>query len=100
MGEVSGDIDMLAEDNVPLEVALVQQVNDVPGVIKLIDYFDAPDSFCVVMERFNSGDLFDFVTEQGPLPERLAGGLFVQLVGAVGGCHEGGVVHRDVKDES
>merc|ERR1711862_943590 len=70
--EVSKDIDMLTEDNVPLEVALMQQVNDVPGVIKLLDYFDTPDSFYVVMERFNSKDLFDFITEQGPLPGHLA----------------------------
>merc|ERR1711982_215719 len=64
--EGSKDIDMLTEDNFPLEVALMKQVNDIPGVIKLLDYFDTPDSFYVVMERFNSKDLFDFITEQGP----------------------------------
>merc|ERR1712055_472880 len=80
--EVSKDIDMLTDDNVPLEVALMQQVNDVPGVIKLLDYFDTADSFYVVMERFNSKD------------------LFMQLVDTVGECHEKGVVHRDIKDEN
>merc|ERR1711862_590367 len=92
--------DMLTEDNVPLEVALMQQVNDVPGVIKLLDFFDTPDSFYVVMERFNSKDLFDFITEQGPLPEHLARDLFMQLVDTVSECHEKGVVHRDIKDEN
>merc|ERR1712179_859604 len=80
--EVSKDIDMLTEDNIPLEVALMQQVNDVPGVIKLLDYFDTADSFYVVMERFNSKD------------------LFMQLVDTVSECHEKGVVHRDIKDEN
>merc|ERR1712168_1480295 len=94
------DIDMLTEDNVPLEVALMQQVNDVPGVIKLLDYFDTADSFYVVMERFNSKDLFDFISEQGPLPEHLARDLFMQLVDTVSVCHEKGVVHRDIKDEN
>merc|ERR1711942_246697 len=98
--EVSKDIDMLTEDNIPLEVALMQQVNDVPGVIKLLDYFDTADSFYVVMERFNSKDLFDFITEQGPLPENLAKDLFMQLVDTVNECHEKGVVHRDIKDEN
>merc|ERR1711982_258678 len=83
-----------------VEVALMQQVNDVPGVIKLLDYFDTPDSFYVVMERFNSKDLFDFITEQGPLPEHLARDLFMQLVDTVSECHEKGVVHRDIKDEN
>ena len=41
-----------------------------------LDYFDTPDSFYVVMERF-SKELFDFITEQGPLPEHLARDLFM-----------------------
>merc|ERR1711970_1064259 len=98
--EVSKDIDMLTDDNIPLEVALMQQVNNVPGVIKLLDYFDTADYFYVVMERFNSKDLFDFITEQGPLPEHLARDLFMQLVDTVSECHEKGVVHRDIKDEN
>ena len=98
--EVSKDIDTLTEDNVPLEVALMQRVNDVPGVIKLITYFDTYDSFYVVMERFNSKDLFDFITDQGPLPEHMTRELFMQLVDTVIKCHEKGVVHRDIKDEN
>jgi len=98
--EVSKDKDTLINENVPLEVALMQQVNDVPGVIKLLDYFDTPDCFYVVMERFNSKDLFDFISEQGPLPEDLAKDLFMQLVDTVSECHEKGVVHRDIKDEN
>merc|ERR1711887_70849 len=98
--EVSKDKDTLINENVPLEVALMQQVNDVPGVIKLLDYFDTSDCFYVVMERFNSKDLFDFISEQGPLPEHLARDLFMQLVDTVSECHEKGVVHRDIKDEN
>jgi len=98
--EVSKDMDTLTNNNVPLEVALMQQVNDVPGVIKLLDYFVTTDSFYVVMERFASKDLFDFISEQGPLPEALARDLFMQLVDTVSECHEKGVVHRDIKDEN
>merc|ERR1711892_1224241 len=98
--EVSKDMDTLTNNNVPLEVALMQQVNDVPGVIKLLDYFDTTDSFYIVMERFTSKDLFDFISEQGPLPEALARDLFMQLVDTVSECHDKGVVHRDIKDEN
>merc|ERR1711892_134228 len=98
--EVSKDTNTLTNNNVPLEVALMQQANDVPGVIKLLDYFDATDCFYIVMERFNSKDLFDFISDQGPLPETVAKDLFSQLVDTVRLCHQKGVVHRDIKDEN
>ena len=89
-----------ADSQLPLEVALMQQVADVPGVVKLLDYFDMGSSFYVVMERFNSKDLFDFISEQGPLPENLAKNLFRQVVDIVQQCHAKGVLHRDIKDEN
>ena len=49
---------------VPMEIALIQQVADVPGVIRLIEFFDMRNSYYIVMERFNSKDLFDFVNEE------------------------------------
>lgn len=99
--EVPKNLNTVENNNsIPLEVALMEQVNNVPGVIKFIDYFDMADSFYIVMERFNSKDLFDFISEQGPLPESLARDLFKQLLDTVSACHQLGVVHRDIKDEN
>jgi len=91
---------MESQDMIPLEVALMQQLQDVLGVIRLIDYFDMQDCFYIVMERFNSKDMFDFISEQGPLPENLARNLFKQLVDTVITCHQRGIMHRDIKDEN
>ena len=85
---------------VPLEIALMQQVSDIPGVIHLIDYFDINHSYYIVMERFNSKDLFDFISEKGPLGENLAKQLFRQVLETVSQCHHRGVLHRDIKDEN
>jgi serine/threonine protein kinase len=92
----------MTEDNkIPLEVALMQQVNDVPGVIRMIDYFETTDSFYIVMERVNNcKDLFDFISEKGPLSESLSKRIFHQLLDTVVQCHARGVVHRDIKDEN
>ena len=87
-------------ENIPLEIALMQQVADVPGVIQLIDYFDMSHSYYIVMERFNSKDLFDFISEQGCLRENLARHLFKQVLDIVVQCHARGVLHRDIKDEN
>merc|ERR1712222_25157 len=91
---------MLGSDNMPLEVALMQQLQDVPGVIKLIDYFEMNHCYFIVMERFQCKDLFDFISEQGPLPETLAKDLFKQILQTIMDCHKRGIVHRDIKDEN
>jgi len=41
-----------ADGKIPLEVALMQQVADVPGVIKILDWFESAESFFIVMEKF------------------------------------------------
>merc|ERR1712141_488749 len=53
-----------------------------------------------VMEGFHCKDLFDFISEQGPLHESLAKDLFKQILQTIMGCHKRGIMHRDIKDEN
>merc|ERR1712113_1294223 len=88
------------ETDIPTEVALMQQVQNIEGVIRILDYIDDTDSYYIVMERINSKDLFDFITEEGPLPERFASKMFSDIVKTVINCRDCGVLHRDIKDEN
>ena len=58
---------------------LLQQVKDVPGVTKMIDWFATDDYFYIVMEQQNGMDLFDYITKYGPLKESLAKDVFSKV---------------------
>ena len=76
-------------------------VQSVEGVVKLVDYFDRPDSFVIVMERpDNCKDMFDYINEKGTVEESAARRFFKQIVQIVLACHSKGVIHRDIKDEN
>lgn len=86
---------------VPMEVYLMLKVKGHHGIVELLDWFDTSDGFLLVMEMpEHCRDLFDVITEQGPLEEDVACSLFRQVVDAVVHCHAQGVTHRDIKDEN
>jgi len=91
----------LSGRKVPLELKLLSTVQNVDGVIKLLDFFERNDSFIYIMEKpRETKDLFDFITENKSLEETLAKKFFRQVVETVTACHDAGVIHRDIKDEN
>ena len=87
-------IKKIADGKTPLEVALMQQVRDVPGAIRILDWFEMSKSFFIVMEKFTFQDLFDYIIEHGPLKESKAWMIFKQVLNTILLCHNNGLLHR------
>ncbi|KAK8380840.1 hypothetical protein O3P69_008049 [Scylla paramamosain] len=86
---------------VPLEVALLLRVAHIPQVVRLLNWVEKEHSFLLILERPEPcKDLYEYVTERGPLPEDEARDLMLQVLHIVMACHAAGVIHRDIKDEN
>ena len=87
---------------VPTEVALMQMVNQPPicnNIIRLIEWFDEPDQYILVLERPDPCvDLLTFFDNLGGYAdEDTARTIMLQTVEAASQCSLRGVLHRDIK---
>ena len=87
-------------DGTPWEVALLAKVQDVPGVVQMLDYYNHADAYYIVMEKFGGGDLFDYILVRGGLNEDPARKIFKQVLDTTMECYNRGIAHRDIKDEN
>ncbi|XP_076061256.1 serine/threonine-protein kinase pim-1-like [Oratosquilla oratoria] len=86
---------------VPLEAALLQKVQHVPGVIGLYDVFLEWDYYYMVMEYVPDAiSMFDYVEKFGKLPGKAIKRMFKDLVTTVDLCLQAGVSHKDIKPEN
>uniref|UniRef100_A0A672QQB5 non-specific serine/threonine protein kinase n=1 Tax=Sinocyclocheilus grahami TaxID=75366 RepID=A0A672QQB5_SINGR len=93
-----------SQGRLPLEVALMTLVNSAPAcpnVLQLLEWFDRPGRYTMILERpLLCQDLESFCEENGRLEESLAKKVLLQLITALRHCESRGVLHRDVKPEN
>ncbi len=68
-----------------------------PGVVAVYDVFEADGKPWIVMEHVPSRSLKEVVQEDGPLEDRQAAVIGLQILEALSAAHRAGVQHRDVK---
>ena len=87
-------------DGIPIEIALLKKAQGIPGVIKFLDHFDHTEAHYLVMEKFGSCNLFQYISFHGGLKENVAKIIFKQVAGAVHKCFSREIAHGDIKDEN
>ncbi|KAG5293237.1 serine/threonine-protein kinase [Histoplasma capsulatum G186AR] len=81
------------------EVVIMKLIEH-PNIINLYDVWENRGELYLVLEYVEGGELFDYVSESGPLPEIEAVRLFRQIIAALSYCHRFNICHRDLKPEN
>ena len=86
-----------AEDAAVLnEVSILRSLRH-KHIIPLLDFFETPETFYLVMEKCNGGDVLDRVADIEQYSEKDACQLSRGLLQAVQYIHKRGIAHRDLK---
>lgn len=65
-----------------------------PNIVQAFDFFEDKDSFYIVLEYLEGGELFDRLIEKAVYNESEARDLYIALLSAVKYCHSKELVHR------
>ncbi|KAI5620783.1 serine/threonine-protein kinase SIK2 [Silurus asotus] len=97
-------IDKTQLDSVNLEKIYrevkIMKMLDHPHIIKLYQVMETKNMLYLVTEYAKNGEIFDYLAKHGRLSEPEARRKFWQILSAVEYCHNGNVVHRDLKAEN
>ncbi|XP_024980723.1 SNF1-related protein kinase catalytic subunit alpha KIN10-like isoform X1 [Cynara cardunculus var. scolymus] len=88
-----------AAEKVRREINIMRLLSH-PHIVRLYEVIETRSAIYVIMEYMNSGELFDYITENSRLEEDEARHFFQQIISGVESCHLHMVVHRDLKPEN
>lgn len=101
-------VKMISKSNIGSEsqrAAFLSEINilktlDHPHILKIYEYYEDDDSYYIVMDFYEGGELFQKIIDLGTFSEREAANVISQIVSAVAYAHKNGIVHRDLKPEN
>ncbi|KAM4617007.1 serine/threonine-protein kinase Chk2 isoform 2-T2 [Polymixia lowei] len=85
--------------NAEREIEILRRI-DHPCLIRTEDFFQTEDSYYIVLELMEGGELFNRVRSRQRLEESVAKLYFYQMLRAVEYLHSNGIIHRDLKPEN
>eukprot|EP00906_Rhabdomonas_costata_P025024 RCo035864 len=84
--------------NLRQEIEILTKLNH-DNIILLLDWFETPGEFCVVME-YAQGEVFEILEDDRCLPEAEVAKIARQLVRALHYLHSNRIIHRDMKPQN
>ncbi|KAM6973968.1 triple functional domain protein isoform 3-T3 [Tautogolabrus adspersus] len=90
---------LMRRDRVTQELNLLQRLQH-PHIVSLIDTYETPASYALVMEMAEQGRLLDYIVSWGNLTEEKVACYLRDILEALHYLHNSRIVHLDVKPEN
>ncbi|XP_028316644.1 triple functional domain protein-like isoform X3 [Gouania willdenowi] len=90
---------LMRRDRVTQELNLLQRLQH-PHIVSLIDTYETPSSYVVVLEMADQGRLLDYIVSWGNLTEEKVACYLRHVLEALHYLHNCRIVHLDVKPEN
>lgn len=78
------------------EARIISDFSSEPGIVNIIDYFEANNTAYIVMEYLDGQNLHSYIKENGPINYQNALSKFIPIMKSLQKIHESGVIHRDI----
>jgi serine/threonine protein kinase len=89
------------DESVLNEVSIMQSLSGYGEyVVQLLDFYEEPEYFYLVMDYMGGGDVFDRILKKSKYTENYARKLTKILLKATTCMHEAGIAHRDLKPQN
>ncbi|XP_070702837.1 triple functional domain protein isoform X3 [Pempheris klunzingeri] len=90
---------LMRRDRVTQELNLLQRLQH-PHIISLIDTYETPSSYALVLEMADQGRLLDYIVSWGNLTEEKVACYLRDILEALHYLHNSRIIHLDVKPEN
>ena len=81
------------------EMAILKNFNH-PNVIQTYEIHETEESYLIIMEYCEGGELFNYIVKKDKLSEEESSFFFYQIVNGLEYIHSKGIIHRDLKPEN
>ena len=73
---------------------------DHPNILKIFEFYTSKESYSIVTELCQGGELFQEIIDRGPFNESYSAYVMFQILSAINYCHNMKIIHRDLKPEN
>ena len=73
---------------------------DHPNILKIFEFYSSKESYSIVTELCQGGELFQEIIDRGPFNENYSAYVMFQILSAINYCHKMKIIHRDLKPEN